>query len=176
MSIQIISTVNIPGINSNSTDAKIGSIVSAIRRSVGYVPSIQAERDNQFYRVKPPAGINISELANQKISTIRHDSVRKQVTDLLSLIQEELNNDFYDVSNRLPKLHLTQEEDGSALIEWIFEYYRIGFSIEPDEKESSVYIVEIRKDEGIYNTQSQPLWAFVKKRLPSLIDAVIKNS
>jgi len=160
-----------------------GSIVSATRRSIGYIPSIQDEQpstqdehDNQFYRVKPPAGIYISELADQKVSTIRYDSVRKQVAKLLSLIQEKLNNDFYAISNRLPKLHLTEEENGCVLIEWNFEYVRIGFSIESDRNKSFFYIVLSHQDEGIYDSHSRPLWLHIKQYLPRLVNLAIQNS
>ena len=44
-------------------------------------------------------------------------------------------------SSLLPPLKFHWLEDNSALIEWIFKDFRIGFSIEPDIEESGWYLV-----------------------------------
>lgn len=43
--------------------------------------------------------------------------------------------------DHLPELYPVKVDDGSFLIEWIFEDFRIGFSIEPEIEESSWYLV-----------------------------------
>lgn len=45
----------------------------------------------------------------------------------------------------LPKLYAFDVQDGSILIEWIFDDFRIGFSIEPIPTESSWYLVSNAK-------------------------------
>lgn len=41
----------------------------------------------------------------------------------------------------LPQLQAFKVDDGSILIEWIFDDFRLGFSIEPEVQESSWYLV-----------------------------------
>ena len=45
----------------------------------------------------------------------------------------------------LPQLHAFDVQDGSILIEWIFDDFRVGFSIEPVPTESSWYLVSNAK-------------------------------
>lgn len=45
----------------------------------------------------------------------------------------------------LPQLHAFAVQDGSILIEWIFDDFRVGFSIEPIPSESSWYLVSNAK-------------------------------
>ena len=45
----------------------------------------------------------------------------------------------------LPHLHAFDVQDGSVLIEWIFDDFRVGFSIEPVPTESSWYLVSNAK-------------------------------
>lgn len=46
----------------------------------------------------------------------------------------------FNIEN-LPKIYAFNLEDGSLLIEWIFDDLRIGFNIEPIKTESSWYLV-----------------------------------
>ena len=47
--------------------------------------------------------------------------------------------------DRLPQLHAFAVQDGSLLIEWIFDDFRVGFSIEPIPSDSSWYLVSNEK-------------------------------
>ena len=47
--------------------------------------------------------------------------------------------------DRLPQLHAFAVQDGSLLIEWIFDDFRVGFSIEQNPSESSWYLVSNAK-------------------------------
>jgi hypothetical protein len=62
---------------------------------------------------------------------------------VLSVIQQSLNTFRQlgiDVSY-LPELQGFLADDGSLLLEWSFNDYRIGFSIEPNAEESSWFLV-----------------------------------
>ena len=45
------------------------------------------------------------------------------------------------VSYCLPNLMVSELDDESVLIEWIFHNCRIGFSVEPNLEESSYYLI-----------------------------------
>jgi hypothetical protein len=55
------------------------------------------------------------------------------------------NRSKIESAGHLPPLIMRTMEDESVLIEWIFPDFRIGFSIEPKEKESSWYLVSNKK-------------------------------
>ena len=48
---------------------------------------------------------------------------------------------LYKLSNNFPPLIIKWLDDNSVLVEWIFKDFRIGFSIEPIQKESGWYLV-----------------------------------
>lgn len=54
----------------------------------------------------------------------------------------EMNLDDLIKNGTLPKIHVTEEEDNSILIEWIFPGgARIGLNIEKDKRESGWNVV-----------------------------------
>ncbi len=73
--------------------------------------------------------------------------VRKATTALISAFQRIIMNNRIQIESagHLSPLKLRTMEDESVLIEWIFPDFRIGFAIEPVEKESSWYLVSNKK-------------------------------
>ena len=65
------------------------------------------------------------------------------VQSLVAALQNVLLNNRINIkpSSVLPPLKFRWLEDNSALIEWIFKDFRIGFSIEPEIEESGWYLV-----------------------------------
>jgi len=170
MSVQIV-----PTINSGATKTGMIYKTPTTEHVVGYATQSQHCRCNPFYRVKPPVGIYVSEIAEQKIPHLRDNSVQKQASELVQLIQDILERDYYSESNRLPRLHLVEEEGGSVLIEWNFEHIRVGFSIESDRDKSFFYVVSFRKDDERYDSKSRRLWANIKD-VPAIVNLAIQNS
>lgn len=169
-----MSTQIVPTISSDAVRTSTGYNIPVAEQTPSYESCPPYGRSNQFYRVKPPAGIHVSEIAEQKISQLRDDSVQKQARELIQLIQDILERRFYSESNRLPRLHLI-EEDGCASIEWNFEYIRIGFYIDPDRDKSFYYVVSFRKDDDSYDSHSRTLWLNIN-RLSNLVNLAIQHS
>jgi len=72
-----------------------------------------------------------------------NQQVTREAERLVSIAQEliaTLKQVGLDVA-RLPPLRGFNVDDGSILFEWISDNYRIGFSIEPDPKDSGWYLV-----------------------------------
>lgn len=67
----------------------------------------------------------------------------KYVRLFVSMLQNVLLKNRINIRRSLvlPPLKFRWLEDNSALIEWNFEDFRIGFSIEPDKEESGWYLV-----------------------------------
>lgn len=86
--------------------------------------------------------------------------------DILSIIQDSvlfLTGNGIDLSH-LPQLEAFNVDDGSLLIEWLFEDFRIGFSLEINISESNWYLVtnqklgEINASGYLSDTKKTVLW------------------
>ncbi len=97
-----------------------------------------------------------------------------QIYDYVLQILLSLNNTLHQINqtdiikNNLSKLNLSIMSDESVLIEWNFENFRIGFSIEPNLSESSYYVVSDDKISGAYSSEANLL-------TPVEVDSVIQN-
>lgn len=77
------------------------------------------------------------------VVTIKDDTVANECRRILQTIAESIlffQTQGFDLGH-LPRLHAFDVEDGSLLIEWIFDDFRIGFGVEPIPSESSWYLV-----------------------------------
>jgi len=95
------------------------------------------------YIYRLPHDFDVLREANLGTDGLHNENVRKLAEQFLSVFQRVLisNRNQIEQSGYLPPLKFTWLEDGSLLIEWIFKDFRIGFSIEPKEDDSSWYLV-----------------------------------
>jgi hypothetical protein len=71
---------------------------------------------------------------------------RQLLTSIDVIVSELLDRiNALTVGSGLPPLRTFRPEDGSVLMEWIFPDFRIGFSIDPVEEDSSWYLVSNSK-------------------------------
>ena len=81
------------------------------------------------------------------VRQIKDENIADEARSILSIIEETILTfqsrgvDF----GHLPDLRAFDVQDGSMLIEWIFDDFRVGFSIEPASDESSWYLVSNSK-------------------------------
>lgn len=75
-----------------------------------------------------------------------NQSVAKEARRLLAAIHEMISSfqHFGFDLDYLPSLHAFNVEDESILVEWIFNDFRIGFTIEPNPRDSGWYLVSNR--------------------------------
>ena len=93
-----------------------------------------------------PNESNLIKSAWKVIRQIENQDVAREAKKLLLLIQDTITNfqQFrFDISY-LPQLQAFNVDDGSVLLEWIFNDFRMGFSIEPNPQDSSWYLVTNR--------------------------------
>lgn len=102
---------------------------------------------------------------------LENEDLAQYSKNLLSIIQNTLYT-FQQLRldvNGIPRLHAFLAEDDSLLFEWIFNDYRIGFSIESNPQESSWFLVtnknlgEINASGYIHglNTRTLILWLLI---------------
>lgn len=96
----------------------------------------------------------LTNLALTVVRQTKNKEVAKEARKILSVIQGMVtifeNSGIY--LDHIPRLDAANLEDGSLLIEWIFDDFRIGFSIEPDPRESGWYLVTKENLGGINAT------------------------
>ena len=81
------------------------------------------------------------------VRQVEDEQVADEARRILSIIAETVlisQKRGVDLEH-LPHLHAFDVQDGSILIEWIFDDFRVGFSIEPIPSESSWYLVSNAK-------------------------------
>jgi len=85
--------------------------------------------------------------ARKIIEEIENSAVAQQLEGLLLTIRgmiEIAKRERPDVAE-IPPLHSYIDEDGSALVEWIFPDFRIGFNIESNPDNSGWHLVSNKK-------------------------------
>ena len=130
------------------TDSKmVFSMPSSIAAAF---PVQQQEMTSGYFFSKPKfgsmlitPGFSTIKQALRTIASINNKQVANFARNMVLNIQEAIDS-FKAIGfaiDYLPRLQAFNVDDGSVLIEWIFENFRIGFSIESDLKESSWYLV-----------------------------------
>jgi len=78
------------------------------------------------------------------VQRTENQQVAKEAKEVLRSIEDTVEN-FFRQSNLdlsyLPGLQAFNVDDGSVLIDWKFNEFRIGFTIEPNPQESGWYLV-----------------------------------
>lgn len=124
-----------------------------------------------------PSDFDIFREVSLSIDAIPDEYVRKMTSHFIFLFQRIIMNNRSNIESlgSLPPLKFRPlNEDSSVLIEWIFPDFRIGFSIEKEEKESSWYLVSNQKlDE--FSSSGQLNMSDVEPLIYSLINFVRNN-
>jgi hypothetical protein len=92
-----------------------------------------------YFLIEPRIVRDLTEDARYILQSIEDRNISEKAGNLLSLLRRLLRVQG-DISY-LPPLSAFNVEDGSLLIEWVFEHFRVGFSFETAIEESSWYIV-----------------------------------
>ena len=122
-------------------------------------------------------GLSIIEGAWHTIHQLDNANVVKEGERALTVIRDTASD--YQRSGRdiahLPPLRTFVSDDGSVLIEWIFSDFRVGFSLEPDPRESGWYLVSGKNLNSVEasGTATGTDW---KRVVPQLFDFALLNS
>lgn len=156
------------------------SIANSSGRKAGSESVIltKGSSSDRSYIISVPSCVNVLSSAFNNLRYLSNESVKRQTLRLLVAFQSKLDqiNKNNNLPNRLPALSLIEREDKSALIEWNFENYRIGFAIEEDAKESNFFIVSQDRDVQRFLAETYLLGENYEAVVSSLISYVIRNS
>jgi hypothetical protein len=164
-------------INKKSSDEP-NEKIGITRESTGYFGTY-AINNTLSIRSLPPVNIDIfpSQLTKM-LNTLSDDDVQEQACEIIHSLYHILNNlrSRERFTNYLAKLHVTEQEDKTGLIEWNFEKFRIGFSIAPDKKMSSYYLVSDDRVTDTFIMKTKRLGANRYNTLKHLVNYVLENT
>ena len=134
--------------------------------------------NNYFYMQKLPTNIDVLSKVYTSINSLSDKSVKNYSINLLNLIYLSLSkaNDSGNITNYLSRLYFSEQEDKSALIEWNFENFRIGFSVEPNVEESSYYFVSQDRELGRFTTDTRRINNNAEMIVDALVNYVLGNT
>lgn len=112
------------------------------------------------------------------VQQIENENIVNQARGILLILQKTITTFHYYgfPFSHLPSLHAVNVEDGSTLIEWIFDDFRIGFSVESDKDESSWYLVSSKKLREINASGYIPSGNEFEKLILWLLNFVISHT
>ena len=98
---------------------------------------------NSAYYTKLSVNIDAFSKLSEKIISLTDFEVKNLSISIIRTIYFFLQNAniFNNLNNYLSRLNIIEQDDSSALIEWNFQNFRIGFSVEPKIADSSYFIV-----------------------------------
>ena len=124
-----------------------------------------------------PVDHNLIRPAWKAVWLTENQEIANEARRVLLVIQETITtfqHFRFDLSY-LPELRAFNVDDGSILIEWIFDDFRVGFSIGPDMQESSWYLVS-SKNLGEISASGYIPKTDIKDLILWLINFVISHS
>jgi len=111
----------------------------------------------------------------EEANKLSNESVRKQTIEALYAIIHCLQTKSIS-SRRLPKPSLTENDDGSSLLEWNFEKFRIGLYFEQDESKSFYFFVQRDDSVGLSDSWSRRINGEIKSVVASLVNFIVDNT
>jgi hypothetical protein len=122
---------------------------------------------------------NLIRPALKIIQNVANQNIAMQAKDILFLIQESVNafsqQSNIDLSFLPPLQAFDVVDDGSILIEWIFDDFRIGFNLESNFQDSGWFLVS-NKNLGEIGASGYTSGINTKTLISWLLNFVISNS
>jgi hypothetical protein len=132
--------------------------------------SESAEEDDYFFIAG--RSIDITRNARENARSIEDKSLAQETEITLAVIRKCVEANSSD--HNFPSIHLFKPEDGSILIEWIFQNLRLGINIEQNKEESSWFFVT-NENLGNINAYGHLESTIRKPVLKWLISFIISN-
>jgi hypothetical protein len=85
--------------------------------------------------------------ARETLRQTEYGRLAREGEELLSIIENRIRvyQQYRPDLDTLPPVRAFNVEDGSVLIEWTFDDFRIGFTLEPDPEDSGWYLVSTER-------------------------------
>jgi hypothetical protein len=126
------------------------------------------------YNIKGKNSI-VLDKAYKVIPVIEDGILKERAAVFINEFSSVLRSFCQDNDNPLPQLSITICTDNSIFIEWKFDYFRFGFSIEMKDDDSYWYLVSNRKMEEINVSGDLPENKY-NSVLLRVVDFVLRNT
>ena len=121
--------------------------------------------------------------AFEKIESLKNTAVREYTSKLVTLLLNVLYSAYEaqqfakPLTEQLAKLHITEDDrDDSAMIEWNFENFRIGFCVETDISKSCYFFVYNDKQKDRTLTDAQTISDDLIQLIKSVVQFVLSQA
>lgn len=116
--------------------------------------------------------------ALEVVQQLENEDILNQAKSILLILQKTIIAFHYHgfPFGHLPSLNAFNVEDGSTLIEWIYDDFRIGFSLEKDLDQSSWYLVSSDKLREINASGYLPIRSELETLILWLLNFVISHT
>ncbi|MDR0518312.1 MAG: hypothetical protein LBH25_14865 [Fibromonadaceae bacterium] len=157
---------------SNGTNRNI------FKNAIGNTSTSISFSDVKPYETPLPSNINVFSEVKECVARLEDSSVKYQAKYILSNIYLLLQSAYKKrkISNRLSQIILVQQEDKSVLMEWIFQYFRIGFLLESDKTYSSYFVVSRSANDELFMPSTQKLDVDTPKSIEEIVEYVLGNT
>lgn len=95
------------------------------------------------------APADVTSSARAELPGLKNQEVAKRTREILDGIEAELRG--YDTA-ALPPVSISELEDESVLVEWVFDHFRTGFNLDVNPEESGYFLISDRLAGEIRNS------------------------
>ena len=110
-------------------------------------PTLEFSQDLvRYVSIKSTSQNTLTQLARNDLSKLENKRIKNQATLILNIIENQLKGYAHTT---LPPIRVADLDDGSIIIEWIFENFRMGFNLDSDPEKSGYFLVSKETVGGI---------------------------
>lgn len=130
------------------------------------------------YSIILPANINVFSGLSDKFARLENREVMQQVALVILYLYQSLQEAYKygALNNYLSRMNLIQQDDKAALLEWNFQDFRVGFTLEPIKTESSYFMVSQDKSTSSFRADTQKLDADISRSIGKIVTYVLENT
>lgn len=131
-----------------------------------------------LYQTRLPSNMDVFVKITDALCALTNSIVKNETEEILQRIYKYIKvfNWNNNMTNYLSKLNVTEQDDNSALIEWNFQNFRAGFSIEPIIEESSYYIISEDKSIGSFMADTKKVGLNYDEAVEKIVKYVLENT
>jgi hypothetical protein len=165
----------------NSSEYRTSSFLNETNKNIKQITidiTSNSYEDNTPYGTVLPSNINVFSSLAARLLTIENQDVIQQVKQTLLYIYRALQkaNVQRKINNYLSRINLVQQQDMAALLEWNFENFRVGFTLEPNRDESSYYIISQDNSIEAFQVDTQKINPDFSRPVEKIVKYVLENT
>jgi hypothetical protein len=149
-----ISTIDVN--NFNKSKINMNRIDQIYKKELSYASDCTIYDYNTSYMIQHSYDNAIFSDALKETSKLNNENVRQQVMYTIMLFINCLRQ-YSAISNRLPSFHLSEVDNFSAILEWNFMKFRIGFMLEPEIENSFYFFISEDESKGEIQSYSKKI-------------------